>query len=150
MFACRVSVIAPTRAIKNGFWNYRLHGLRRSAEPLLRQGKALRPGEALFARLWYLAQIRLQEFIGEFPCVYGDFFWLTAAGDAHARLYILKWLTNTGKGSTGVPCHQCFLGPNLKIARCRCGVLAGAFPVVPTYPITWPRRTTTPSCTPSA
>ena len=39
---------------------------------------------------------------------------------------------NTAYGFTAVPAHQRFSGPSRTMAKCRCGVSAGALPVVPT------------------
>src|SRR5439155_16552819 len=56
----------------------------------------------------------------------------------------------SGKGFSATPFHHCFSGPSLKIVKWRCGVSGGALPVVPTYPITSPFLTPSPSLSPSA
>ena len=57
--------------------------------------------------------------------------------------------TRPGYGFTAFPFHHSLSGPNSKIAKCKCGVRASAFPVDPTKPMTSPRSTRIPSRSPS-
>lgn len=64
------------------------------------------------------------------------------SGRAHQRY--------TANGLIGDPCQPRSPGSRRSIAKWRCGVPGGAFPLVPTYPITWPRVTASPTVRPSA